>query len=121
MGRWAPLVNVSLFLRPYHFWSPCRSSARTSASALTIYAVRWKENIYIGMVVHCTTNTLSVIVVAALVLGRAEPTKRSRVGSSRLSSHAAPQPIRQPPQASSATGRAAGAALQGASMICGSP
>ena len=70
MGRWAPLVNVSLFSL-YHFWSPWQIVGRILGFGPTIYAVRWKENIYVGMVVHCTLNTLSVIVVAALVLGRA--------------------------------------------------
>ncbi len=29
-----------------------------------------EENIYLGMVVHCMLNTLSVVLVAGLVLGR---------------------------------------------------
>ena len=36
----------------------------------TVYAVRWKENVYLGMVVHCTLNTLGITLVASLVLGR---------------------------------------------------
>ena len=70
MGRWAPLVNVSLFSL-YHFWSPWQIVGRILGFGPTVYAVRWKENVYLGMVVHCTLNTLSVIIVAALVLGRA--------------------------------------------------
>ena len=31
----------------------------------TVYAVRWKENVYLGMVVHCTLNTLGIILVAS--------------------------------------------------------
>ena len=69
MGRWAPLVNVSLFSL-YHFWSPWQVLARILALAPTVYAVRWKKNIYLGMVVHCTGNILGVILVASLVLGR---------------------------------------------------
>jgi CAAX protease family protein len=69
MGRWAPLVNVSLF-SVYHFWSPWQVLGRILALGPTVYAVRWKENVYLGMVVHCTGNILGVILVASLVLGR---------------------------------------------------
>ena len=69
LGRWAPLVNVSLFSL-YHFWSPWQVLGRILGLGPTVYAVRWKENIYLGMVVHCALNTLSVIVVASLVLSR---------------------------------------------------
>jgi membrane protease YdiL (CAAX protease family) len=69
MGRWAPLVNVSLFSL-YHFWSPWQIAGRILGFGPTVYAVRWKENVYLGMVVHCTLNTLGIIVVANLVLSR---------------------------------------------------
>ena len=69
MGRWAPLVNVSLFSL-YHFWSPWQIIGRILGFGPTVYAVRWKENVYLGMVVHCTLNTLGIILVAGLVLGR---------------------------------------------------
>jgi uncharacterized protein len=69
MGRWAPLVNVSLFSL-YHFWSPWQVLGRILALGPTVYAVRWKENVYLGMVVHCTGNTLGIILVGSLVLGR---------------------------------------------------
>jgi membrane protease YdiL (CAAX protease family) len=69
LGRWAPLVNVSLF-SIYHFWSPWQVLGRILALGPTVYAVRWKENIYLGMVIHCTGNILGIILVANLVLGR---------------------------------------------------
>ncbi len=69
MGRWAPLVNVSLFSL-YHFWSPWQIVGRILGFGPTVYAVRWKENVYLGMVVHCTLNTLGIIIVSSLVLGR---------------------------------------------------
>jgi CAAX protease family protein len=69
MGRWAPLVNVSLF-SIYHFWSPWQVLGRILALAPTVYAVRWKENVYLGMVIHCTGNILGIILVGSLVLGR---------------------------------------------------
>jgi len=69
MGRWAPLVNVSLFSL-YHFWSPWQLLGRILGLAPTVYAVRWKRNIYLGMVVHCTGNVLGVTLLSSLVLGK---------------------------------------------------
>ncbi len=69
MGHWAPLVNVSLFSL-YHFWSPWQLVARILGFAPTVYAVRWKRNVYLGMAVHCTLNSIAVILVASLVFGR---------------------------------------------------
>jgi len=69
MGRWATLINVSLFSL-YHFWSPWQIVGRILGFGPTVYAVHWKENVYLGMVVHCTLNTLGVILVAGLILGR---------------------------------------------------
>jgi len=69
MGRWAPLVNVSLFSL-YHFWSPWQIVGRILGFGPTVYAVRWKENVYLGMVVHCSLNTIGIILVASQVLGR---------------------------------------------------
>jgi membrane protease YdiL (CAAX protease family) len=70
LGRWSPLVNVTLFSL-YHFWSPWQIVARILGFGPTVYAVRWKRNVYLGMVVHCSLNTLAVLLVAALVLGQA--------------------------------------------------
>ena len=69
MGRWAPLVNISLFSL-YHFWSPWQLLGRILGFGPTVYAVRWKENVYLGMIVHCSLNTLSVLLVMGMVLGR---------------------------------------------------
>jgi uncharacterized protein len=67
MGQWGPLVNVSLFSL-YHFFSPWQLVARILGFGPTVYAVRWKQNIYLGMVVHCTLNTLGVVLIAGVVL-----------------------------------------------------
>jgi membrane protease YdiL (CAAX protease family) len=69
MGRWAPLVNVSLFSL-YHFWSPWQLLGRILGFGPTVYAVRWKENVYLGMVVHCSLNTLGIFLIGSLVLSR---------------------------------------------------
>jgi uncharacterized protein len=69
LGRWAPLINVSLF-SVYHFWSPWQVMARILGIGPMVYAVRWQRNVYLGMVVHCALNTLGVLLVAAVVLRR---------------------------------------------------
>jgi membrane protease YdiL (CAAX protease family) len=69
LGRWAPLVNVSLFSL-YHFWSPWQLVARILGIGPLAYAVRAKRNVYLGMVVHCTLNTIAVLIVSMLVFGR---------------------------------------------------
>ena len=68
-GRWAPLVNVSLFSL-YHFWSPWQFVARILGFGATVYAVQAKRNVYLGMAVHCSLNTISVTLVASMVFGR---------------------------------------------------
>ena len=59
MGRGAPLVNVS-FSRCTTFGRRGRCSGRILGFGPTVYAVRWKANVYLGMVVHCTLNVLGV-------------------------------------------------------------
>jgi membrane protease YdiL (CAAX protease family) len=68
-GRWAPLLNVSLF-SIYHFWSPWQIAARILGLAPTVYAVRRTRNVVLGMVVHCSLNTLGVALVASMILAR---------------------------------------------------
>jgi membrane protease YdiL (CAAX protease family) len=50
-GRWAPLLNVVLF-SAYHFWSPSQFLTRIAGVLPFAYAVWWKENVSIGIVVH---------------------------------------------------------------------
>ena len=69
LGRWAPLVNVSLFSL-YHFWSPWQVAARILGIGPMVFAVRWKRNVYLGMLIHCTLNLISVLLVAKQVQGR---------------------------------------------------
>ena len=68
-GRWAPGLNVVLFSL-YHFWSPWQFFSRIAGVMPFAYAVWWKENVYLGMVVHGLLNTISVATVVALVLGQ---------------------------------------------------
>ena len=69
LGRWAPLVNASLF-SIYHFWSPWQLVARILGIGPMVYAVRWKQNVYLGMAVHCALNTIAVVLTTSSVLSR---------------------------------------------------
>jgi membrane protease YdiL (CAAX protease family) len=69
LGRWAPLVNVSLFSL-YHFWSPWQVLARILGIGPMVFAVHWKRNVYLGMLIHCTLNLIGVLLVARHVQGR---------------------------------------------------
>jgi uncharacterized protein len=60
MGGWAPLLNVLLFSL-YHLFSPWQNVTRILALLPLIYAVWWKRNIYIGIITHCTLNTMGMI------------------------------------------------------------
>lgn len=65
---WAPLVNVALFSL-YHFFSPWQNLTRILAFLPMAYVVRWKQNIYLGMLAHCLLNTGYCILSAQLFFG----------------------------------------------------
>ena len=64
---WAPLVNVVLF-SIYHFLTPWQNPARILALLPVVYAVWWKKNIYIGIIVHCAANIIGAVASFVLVL-----------------------------------------------------
>jgi len=66
-GKWAPLLNATLFA-VYHLFSPWRIPGIIVAMIPFVYLAWWKRNIYIGMIVHCTANTLSSLALFALLL-----------------------------------------------------
>jgi uncharacterized protein len=68
-GRWAPLINVTLFSL-YHFWAPWQFLSRIAAVAPFVYTVRWRRNVYLGMVVHILLNTIGGSLVVANIAGR---------------------------------------------------
>ena len=60
IGVWAPLLNILLFSF-YHFFTPWQNVTRILALLPLVYIVWWKRNIYIGMITHCTLNTVGMI------------------------------------------------------------
>lgn len=69
LGRWAPFVNVVLFSL-YHFWLPVQFLSRLAAILPVAYAVRWRRNVYLGMVVHISLNIVGGLLVVAAIAPR---------------------------------------------------
>lgn len=61
-GKWAPLINTSLFSL-YHFFSPWQFFTRILAILPMAYSIWWKKNIYIGIIAHCFLNILTVVML----------------------------------------------------------
>ncbi|MGZ8721972.1 MAG: CPBP family intramembrane glutamic endopeptidase [Aeromicrobium sp.] len=68
-GRWAPLVNVILFSL-YHFWSPWQFLSRIAGVTPFAYAVWWKRNVYLGVVVHVLLNGIGTVTVIVFVMNQ---------------------------------------------------
>jgi membrane protease YdiL (CAAX protease family) len=56
LGKWAPLVNVSLFIL-YHFWQPQAFVTGIVAMLPLVYIVWWKRNVYLTIGLHIFINT----------------------------------------------------------------
>ena len=67
-GYWAPLLNVVLFSL-YHWWTPWMFFSRLILLIPMVYIVKWKRNIYIGMIAHCLLNLIGTAVLFAQLLG----------------------------------------------------
>lgn len=57
LGAWAPLVGALLFTLQ-HFWQPYNYPLLIVLQIPLVYAVWWKRNIYLGILVHCGGNLL---------------------------------------------------------------
>ena len=68
LGWGKPILHSFLFAL-YHVWSPWMFPARTLALLPLIYIVRWKKNLYIGMVAHWLINSIDFFVGIAFILG----------------------------------------------------
>jgi membrane protease YdiL (CAAX protease family) len=67
LGKAAPLVNVVLFSL-YHLFSPWENGTRILAMLPFVCIVWYKKNIRIGMITHCSSNTVSCIGTLIAVL-----------------------------------------------------
>jgi membrane protease YdiL (CAAX protease family) len=68
LGVWAPLLHTLLFSL-YHFWSPWQNVARILAMTPMWLAVWQKRNIYLGILVHCSVNLISGILLTLSLTG----------------------------------------------------
>ncbi len=66
--RWAPLLSAVLFSL-YHFWLPWDIIGRIITLLPVVYAVQWKRNVYLSILVHCLLNLIGTIGLAAIVMG----------------------------------------------------
>jgi len=72
LGRWAPVLNVALFAL-YHLWTPWQAATRIISILPAAYVVQRTKNIYAYMWVHCTLNTLGILLTLAAVLAGIRP------------------------------------------------
>ncbi len=67
---WAPVVSGLLFSL-YHLFTPWQQLPRLLVLLPLGYVVQWNKNIYWGMIVHCTFNTICMLLLLASFLGLA--------------------------------------------------
>ncbi len=72
LGRWAPVLNVTLFAL-YHLWTPWQAATRIISILPAAYVVQRTKNIYAYMWVHCTLNTVGILLTLAAVLAGIRP------------------------------------------------
>jgi membrane protease YdiL (CAAX protease family) len=65
LGKWAPLINTVLFSL-YHFTSLWQNPSRIMAFLPLVYAVWWKKNVYLGIIVHCALIVFNSLGILAL-------------------------------------------------------
>jgi len=65
-GRLSPLVNVILF-SVYHFFTPWENITRILAITPLAYSVWINKNVKIGIIIHCSLNTLACIGALAVL------------------------------------------------------
>jgi uncharacterized protein len=64
---WAPIFHSFLFAL-YHTWTPWLVIARTAGVLPLIYVVRWKKNVYLGVIAHCLLNVMDVVAGVIFIL-----------------------------------------------------
>ncbi len=66
-NRITPVVNIILFSL-YHLFSPWENISRILAVLPLGYAVVWKRNILISIIVHCLNNSIGMIMLLAVII-----------------------------------------------------
>jgi membrane protease YdiL (CAAX protease family) len=72
LGRWAPVLNATLFAL-YHLWTPWQAATRIISILPAAFVVQRTKNIYAYMWVHCTLNTVGILLTLAALLAGIRP------------------------------------------------
>jgi len=64
---WAPLINGGLHSL-YHFWMPWQVPGLILSLFPAAFAVWWKRNIYLGMIIHIIGNAIGSILTIVTIL-----------------------------------------------------
>jgi hypothetical protein len=68
-GKWAPLINLSLFSL-YHFWTPWGTISRILWLLPWVYVVWRKRNISLIIITHITVNVIGTFLTWGLILSQ---------------------------------------------------
>ena len=60
LKKWAPVLNGVLF-GLYHFWQPHNYLGIIGVGIILSYVVWKKQNVYLGIIIHCVLNILGAI------------------------------------------------------------
>ena len=60
LKKWAPVVNGALF-GLYHFWQPHNLLALMGVGIVLSYVVWKKQNVWLGVAIHCILNVLGAV------------------------------------------------------------
>lgn len=60
LKSWAPILNGVLF-GLYHFWQPHNYLAIIGVGIVLSYVVWKTQNVYLGIIIHCTLNILGAV------------------------------------------------------------
>jgi len=60
LKQWAPLFNGLLF-GLYHFWQPHNYLGIIGVGIVISYVVWKKQNVFLGIIIHCTLNILGAV------------------------------------------------------------
>jgi membrane protease YdiL (CAAX protease family) len=68
-GRWTPVVESALFTI-YHFWQPYYWITQFFFILPVVFAVHWKRNVKLGIIVHMALNTIGGLLLMGMILGQ---------------------------------------------------
>jgi membrane protease YdiL (CAAX protease family) len=69
LGMTAPAASALLF-SVQHLWQPYNWPLIFLINLPLAYVVRWRRNIYVGMMLHCSTNTIGAVLALVGFLSR---------------------------------------------------